>query len=342
MRGAVRRMLLTAQVDRFMRRTQQDRLIILMYHGFVDDSRAEGEPRGGQVGIARFAEQMQYLARHHQVISVADWVEALEYGRETPRYPVAITMDDGYESNYKLAFPVLEAQRFPATLAVTTGFVGGELLWNDRVEWAITRSSLQSCALNLGWGPFVVELNSAEQRRQIADTINEKLKTIPQEQRLGAIETLEGLLGTRLSDAQPVPAHCRPLTWEQIKEMASSGLVTLANHTRDHYILSRCTATEEARQIDDAHADIRRHVGIECQLFCFPNGQRDDFSERTIAALTQRGYRVALTTELGTNTRDTGRLELARYAVVGNTTLDDFRLLLYGGLRQFGRELARS
>lgn len=46
----------------------------------------------------------------------------------------AVSFDDGYESVYEEAFPVLKAFSIPATIFVPTAFVGGDNSWNHRAS----------------------------------------------------------------------------------------------------------------------------------------------------------------------------------------------------------------
>ena len=44
---------------------------------------------------------------------------------------MVITIDDGYESTYRHAFPILKRHGFPATVFVYTDFLGG----GDALTW---------------------------------------------------------------------------------------------------------------------------------------------------------------------------------------------------------------
>ena len=90
---------------------------ILMYH------RVDRAPTYDQLTVtpARFARQLEYLARHCRVLSLAAAVEELEIGRQT-RDGVVVTFDDGYLDNLVHALPVLRRHRIPATIFVTASF----------------------------------------------------------------------------------------------------------------------------------------------------------------------------------------------------------------------------
>lgn len=105
---------------------------ILMYHAFA----AEGEPAGRYiVPIRRFKAQMALLkALGYRVLSLNDLVDHLRTHRLPPSRAVVITIDDGYEDNHRLAFPILRDYGFPATIFAVTGKVGGEGDWDRGSE----------------------------------------------------------------------------------------------------------------------------------------------------------------------------------------------------------------
>ena len=110
--------------DRVAAQMGRSRLTVITYHQVKDPA-----DDGSSVGVAAFREQMGYLRRHYQVVRLEDGVARLQRGR-TPERLVSITFDDGYEDNYRNAFPILERYGLPATVFLTTGSIdSGEPLW---------------------------------------------------------------------------------------------------------------------------------------------------------------------------------------------------------------------
>ena len=107
--------------------------LVLMYHQIVPDLAPAGwvpsplaDARYG-VREGEFARQMAHLRREgYEVLSL----EALVSGsssvpEKTPERPaVVVTFDDGYESDFTRAAPILAEYRLPATFFVTTGHIG--------------------------------------------------------------------------------------------------------------------------------------------------------------------------------------------------------------------------
>ena len=105
------------------------RVPILMYHRVTD---AEPGPADYFFSISRrrFAQQMHSLRRlRFHIVSLDQIVDWLRRGRALPPRPVAITFDDGYADTYRLAVPILQALRFPATFFLVSDHVGGSSRW---------------------------------------------------------------------------------------------------------------------------------------------------------------------------------------------------------------------
>ena len=88
------------------------------------------------VSPARFEQQLDWLARNgYQVIRLGELAEFMAGRRPLPQRSVVITIDDGYESVYRHAWPLLRRHGFPATLFVYPDFVGA----GDAMSWAQLR-----------------------------------------------------------------------------------------------------------------------------------------------------------------------------------------------------------
>jgi len=100
---------------------------VIVYHG-VGACAKGSDPANLFVDAARFAEQMQFLARRRTVVPLEALVEgALAGGRPA----VALTFDDGFRSVLTRAAPILRQHGFPATVFVPTGSLGRRGHWYD-------------------------------------------------------------------------------------------------------------------------------------------------------------------------------------------------------------------
>src|SRR6185369_9796043 len=68
----------------------------------------------------------------YKVLALKDLPAFLQGERALPAKTVVLTFDDGYESVYRHAFPVLRKHGFTATVFVYTDFVGA----GDALTWS--------------------------------------------------------------------------------------------------------------------------------------------------------------------------------------------------------------
>lgn len=87
---------------------------ILMYHHLVEDG---GETNSDTVQVSTFRSHMETLRdAGYEPVSLQALRDYVEKGTALPEKPVVITFDDGYSSNYELAYPILKEYHFPAAI----------------------------------------------------------------------------------------------------------------------------------------------------------------------------------------------------------------------------------
>ena len=84
----------------------QRQCTIVMYHYVRDlvETRFK-EIRG--LNLSLFREQIGYLKRYYEFVTVEDCLEAISGGRELPNNATLLTFDDGYIDHYLNVFPIL-------------------------------------------------------------------------------------------------------------------------------------------------------------------------------------------------------------------------------------------
>jgi len=111
-------------------------LPILCYHQFTHESNPVNRL---ELSSGAFEEQIRYLvANNYQFLSFSDLAEIMFSGRPVPEKSVVITIDDGYRSVYKVAWPILQKYQAKATLFIYTDFIGAgkALNWSQIKEMA--------------------------------------------------------------------------------------------------------------------------------------------------------------------------------------------------------------
>lgn len=232
---------------------------IIMYHRFPAQSELEA--------------QCEHLKKHYRLVSLTEAAESLHRGRPAPPGAVVVTVDDGYRDLLVNAWPILKAWSIPALVYVATDLPDRNTwLWTDQLQH------------------FLVQQGD----RAAAATITERLKRVPDDQRLAYLSSLPGLRSNP-------PPECAPLTWDEIRALAKEGL-EFGAHTRTHPILSRLPNRERVREeIAGSKARLEQELGMPVLHFCYPNGRPDDYNGDVVDVVRECGFRTAVTSTRGIN-----------------------------------------
>jgi biofilm PGA synthesis lipoprotein PgaB len=135
-----------------------EELTVLSYHEVVDPSRAL-QPAYA-VTPTDFVRQMDWLRnRGYRFVSVGDLLASREGKRPLPEKAVLITFDDGYQSVYENAWPVLRLFQIPAVINVvgswleakgTVDFDGKSLPRAQLITWEALKEMSQSGLVEVG------------------------------------------------------------------------------------------------------------------------------------------------------------------------------------------------
>lgn len=266
---------------------------VLTFHGVC----ADDEPTGCldhslHQPVSIFRAVCEHLAEHCRVLPLEELARASRNRETLPAGAVALTFDDGYASNYHLAYPILRRLKLPATIFLTTGFLDGEDgLWFQRVDRALRGGTREELKATLA-----------------------AFKALPDAQMRQELQKLESSIGgTAALRPEDVPAVMRPLSWQQAREMRDSGLITFGGHTHTHPVLSRCTPEHQRREIEICRDRIQAELGEPPRTFAFPNGRKEDYTADTLDGLREAGFDLAWTMVNGRTTNASQVLELPRY-----------------------------
>lgn len=73
-----------------------------------------------------------------------------------------------------------------------------------------------------------------------------------------------------IDEAIEFPDDGRPASWSALKDVQSTGLVTIGSHTHSHVLLDRLPAAEVAEELDRSIGLIGHHLGVRAGHFAYP------------------------------------------------------------------------
>jgi peptidoglycan/xylan/chitin deacetylase (PgdA/CDA1 family) len=115
----------------------------------------------------------------------------------------------------------------------------------------------------------------------------------------------------------------RPLAWEQVREMMSTGCY-VGSHTHSHPRLSDCTVDQMAGELRQSKRILESRTESEVKVLAYPFGQPHDYDRRVMAAAAKAGYSNAFTGLQKCLTSIANPYEIPRIVVDATDTRCDF------------------
>jgi peptidoglycan/xylan/chitin deacetylase (PgdA/CDA1 family) len=300
---------------------------ILMYHGLSNNDDIRDWT---QVRPSDFKRQMLCAKQNYNIVSLKNLVEMLQSGKIEP-HSVAVTFDDGYRSNYDLAYPILKDLNIPATIFVAGGFVSqsgpaNRYLWPDFIGIVLKSHAGKEIDLtDIGLDRF--DISTGEKKRTAQTIICERFKSIKSSEKDSIIKSLEEKFGDTIRHEEF--SDYLPMTPDHIRQISEEGLVTIGAHTRNHSILSQLDPQYLEDEIIGCKNDLEKIIDRKITEFAYPNGRLVDIGPEALA-ITSRTYLCAVTTEAGLNGRLQNKYLLRRIGIGSYYGLDEFKVLLSG------------
>ncbi len=272
-------------------RANRAKILILMYHRF------SLEKNPFKISSAEFAAHLEYLSKHHRVLSLTETIENLKNGTALPPNTTILTIDDGYADAFDIAFPLLKKFNLPATLFAVTDFVDGKCwIWTDLMRYILTVTTRDFLKIEFENGEKIeAELTNKNQRIEIAAAVNLRLKKMPDEEKDLKIKEIAANLSIEIP-ALPT-AEFAPINWRQAREMDES-VLKIESHTATHPILTNINQARLDFELQKSKEKLEKELNRKSEHFCYPNGACD---EKIWQAVKNNDYQSAVTTDYGFN-----------------------------------------
>lgn len=297
--------------------------LVITYHGLYDGPvHKTGSLPSTFVHVGDFARQMAFIKKKYRVISPQEIVDCVDGKTGLPDYAALITFDDGYESFYRLAWPILRTMEMKALVFIPTRYVEDRKpFWFDSV-WLYLKSSSRD---ELRW--FVDALDLEQSRLNpsspLAACVFTTMKSMAPEKRDKIVERLFSDLMKRISPDDHRLRLFHSMSGKEIKELAGHGMV-FGGHTHSHTILSSMDDEAVKNEIRLNKQTLEQIAGHPVEFFAYPNGGQGDFDERHKHMLRNAGYKVAFSLTYRRSPISEDTLNVSRINVNPEDTLESF------------------
>ena len=114
------------------------------------------------------------------------------------------------------------------------------------------------------------------------------------------------------------------LTWDMVREMQASGLVSFQSHTMSHSDLNSLSEAKQRTELEESKRIITEKTGRECFVLCYPSGKYNN----TTLYLAKQSYLFGIKMNGNLYTTGTNRFLVPRYYVARSTSLSAFASMI--------------
>jgi len=271
-------------------------LMILNYHRIGNPEETPYDPGTFSATAEELDRQIACLKKRYEFVTLDEAV-SLAAGRRPPRRAaLLLTFDDGYRDNFTLAFPVLRSHGVQGVFFLPTYYVGtNRLPWWDVIAYVVKRSRTREIRLRYP-EPAVFHLDG----EGLAAVLRRILLLFKQPAMKDTERFLAALEEACDAGRPDLSAERCFLDWREALEMQNGGMA-FGSHTHSHEILSKLDPGRQLEELTLSRRILESHLHRSIDTLAYPVGARHTFSNHTVTALRQAGYRCAFSQYGGCN-----------------------------------------
>lgn len=278
-----------------------DSSMILLYHRVLN---YKSDPQLLAVSLDNFKEQMQYLKKNYQIITLEKLTNGIIENR-VPKNSVAITFDDGYADNYFFMKPILEELDILATIFVTTSLIDKEReFWWDELEQVFLHADELPDHLDLRLNGFQISLNiqksTSENFNDWNITLNKDLSSRKKAylKFQSILKTLDHIkrneiisyLFTWAGKERVCRKFYRTMSSKEIFDTSKGGLIEIGAHTENHCALSYLDGEVQKDEIFTSKIKLEEITNLRLRTFAYPFGSHLDYNNTSVSTVKEAGF----------------------------------------------------
>ena len=214
--------------------------------------------------------QLEKLKKAYNIIPVSH-IPAYLKRRHTKPF-IVFTVDDGYKDNLYNALPVFQKHGLPFTVFITLDFPDQKaVLW-----WYVLEDFLlQNDSLHLNNGKTYICRTKEEKETVFMEIRSEILKL----DQTDLVNQLNRLFDSyKINWLSKTKELC--MTWDEVKLLSESPLVTIGGHTVHHYNLKQLPESQAMEEILLGNKLLAEKINKDIDMFAYPFGSPNEADKR--------------------------------------------------------------
>lgn len=234
--------------------------------------------------FSRYVEHFQSLG--YRFISIEELPGFLKSSDSGP--VMVLTFDDGYKDNLDHALPICEHLGVPMAVYVTTGLIDGTVdpWWYSLQSWIMKSDFVLT---GNGGEMEKIETGSNEEKEKAYQWIYQKIR----EAGAGGLDVVEQIWQANHLHGAPDNDDLM-MTWNDLRTLNDSPLVTIGAHTVTHPRLIWCEHSEIKSEISESKNRLQEELAGEIVHMAYPNGSENDIPRGISDIVSAAGYETAM------------------------------------------------
>lgn len=108
--------------------------------------------------------------------------------------------------------------------------------------------------------------------------------------------------------------------WE-IQQLTKFNNISIGAHTKSHTKLSQLSVDSQKEEINESKEILEKISGQKIEIFSYPFGEDEDYTEQTVEILKTCGIKKAAVVKQGLYSKEYGEYRIPRNTVNGGTTV---------------------
>lgn len=308
LRNSIKVALGSAFINVAIKRATHEHGFILVLHRVVERCEDACLPHNSAYCISksRFTHLLCFLKHHFQLVGL----EEVLANTPSQKPKLALTFDGGWGDNYRHAFPVLQKLSIPATMFLSTAYIGeargfwwesvARRLWNK--PETVDQERLIMALAGSGIDPYI-ELFDTEKKHTRSRLIARFIQQLNQ---------LDPIYLNRLVADIFFDGRGHAMNWQEVAFMERSGLIRFGANGHEHYDLTRLPPVAYTEDVLISQRLLEQNCTKPLKQYAYPGGAHHADLHQLLSSL---GFTHGLSSDSGVLRQGVNQYALPRIEV---------------------------